>query len=1134
MTENQVTKAALLAVCVFLLSFKPVMADETQESLNLDFFRAPEASAFMRYGDASVNEYTGTADISVPLYTIKCKDIEIPLVLRYDASGIKVEQEASWVGLGWNLTVGGCVNYVCSGGTDMFGTRDVPDNIWTEYLTSMISWGGNAVYWWNDPHVTRTQTKYYNYKPYDKSNWMETLPYDKSYVPPYTDQFKLGEMRDYVDWGFGERDFYSVNVLGKSFMFFIDPSTLNIYKIGQAGEDFKVQTDPVLETRGTGRKEGILGWIITDSEGYVYRFSQYDRLVDASKGWYSYTSCWYLTEITTPLGEKVSFSYTEHQQTSRSVRIESSSLSVTHAGGGACCGNACPNGHSSFLQSATVKSHYLSKIETSNQTVTFTTSESKECSGRRLDAIRITSNFKDKPEIKTVRFSYSSFGYYNIGGNYAPADPRTTSEYRLKLDFVCEITQGETLTTRFSYNTQSLPSKRSCSQDYWGFYNGQNNNIPGYGYSLIPAPQKFMSSNYTQSLSQYSIKGADRFSRGSYMQASILNRVDYPTGGYTTYEYEPNSIITRDFTLSDKYREGEYDVSVISRFTCYPNSQNILVTDQTDQIKNFTLSQEATCDLLLQCSGQSPLHGQSMHIELHQPDGSVRNIPMTFLPSPQGLSLVQSLTLPAGRYFMILIPINNNHNQPFSIRCELKGWYKETVTDNNYTLTCGGLRIRKISNYNPDGDIVNFITYDYNSQGMSSGRLLNRIETTDHTQHFNFSPAGGLPGLHTVDVYTMTPGHPRMPAFFASCTPGIVGYSKVTKREYSGDGSLERSTVTSYVNHEPSNMVIDYYDHFDNGRVLSQEIRDASDAVVSKTVNTYSYQRTHYATNLIAHYKGLNTSGYTSEGVVDVWRYPFILSRVELSKTVSTEYCPGGGTVVRTKSYQYNSTNHLVSQTDENTSLSNQTRRTKITYSADGTDEICKSMRNAHRLNDVVEKKVILVEDGQERRLSTLHTTYGPDYLPVSNSTSIGSYAPEPRSTYSYDPKKNIRSIVVDGMETVYIWSYKGHYPIAKIEGLSYAQVQTAIGASTISALLGKTEPGGEDLRAIRNAVKNIGGQVTTYTYQPLVGMTSMTQPNGSTVYYRYDGSGRLVKVIDHDGSVVSANSYHYKNNGYE
>ena len=111
-------------------------ANADNKAIDFNYLRTPEASAFKKYGEESVNEYTGTADISVPLYTIKSKNIEIPLVLRYDASGIKVEQEASWVGLGWNLMVGGCINYVCAGGHDMYQAPDISTKTWTEYLTS--------------------------------------------------------------------------------------------------------------------------------------------------------------------------------------------------------------------------------------------------------------------------------------------------------------------------------------------------------------------------------------------------------------------------------------------------------------------------------------------------------------------------------------------------------------------------------------------------------------------------------------------------------------------------------------------------------------------------------------------------------------------------------------------------------------------------------------------------------------------------------------------------------------------------------------------------------------------------------------------------------------------------------------
>jgi YD repeat-containing protein len=55
------------------------------------------------------------------------------------------------------------------------------------------------------------------------------------------------------------------------------------------------------------------------------------------------------------------------------------------------------------------------------------------------------------------------------------------------------------------------------------------------------------------------------------------------------------------------------------------------------------------------------------------------------------------------------------------------------------------------------------------------------------------------------------------------------------------------------------------------------------------------------------------------------------------------------------------------------------------------------------------------------------------------------------------------------------------------------------------------------------------GAQMTTYTYDPLVGMTSATDPNGTTTYYEYDGFGRLQAVKDQEGNVLKTYQYHFQ-----
>jgi YD repeat-containing protein len=54
--------------------------------------------------------------------------------------------------------------------------------------------------------------------------------------------------------------------------------------------------------------------------------------------------------------------------------------------------------------------------------------------------------------------------------------------------------------------------------------------------------------------------------------------------------------------------------------------------------------------------------------------------------------------------------------------------------------------------------------------------------------------------------------------------------------------------------------------------------------------------------------------------------------------------------------------------------------------------------------------------------------------------------------------------------------------------------------------------------------------QITSYTYKKLVGISSITDPRGQTVYYHYDDFNRLEFVKDDSGNILTNNQYNYKN----
>jgi YD repeat-containing protein len=114
-----------------------------------------------------------------------------------------------------------------------------------------------------------------------------------------------------------------------------------------------------------------------------------------------------------------------------------------------------------------------------------------------------------------------------------------------------------------------------------------------------------------------------------------------------------------------------------------------------------------------------------------------------------------------------------------------------------------------------------------------------------------------------------------------------------------------------------------------------------------------------------------------------------------------------------------------------------------------------------------------------------------------------------------------------NGMPIAYIWGYNQTQPIAKIENATYAQVEQYV-ANLLTLSNGNNEQNLINaLNALRTALPN--AMVTTYTYKPLVGISTVTDPKGDTQTYHYDSFNRLQFVKDKDGNILSENQYHYR-----
>lgn len=73
---------------------------------NVPIAPSPEVSSLLRNVMCPVDLYTGVLDVVLPLYSLACRDIQVPIMMNYRTSGIKVHDLPTWVGLGWNLSAG--------------------------------------------------------------------------------------------------------------------------------------------------------------------------------------------------------------------------------------------------------------------------------------------------------------------------------------------------------------------------------------------------------------------------------------------------------------------------------------------------------------------------------------------------------------------------------------------------------------------------------------------------------------------------------------------------------------------------------------------------------------------------------------------------------------------------------------------------------------------------------------------------------------------------------------------------------------------------------------------------------------------------------------------------------------------
>ena len=511
---------------------------------------SPTSFQFAKYTEMPVSDYTGIPNISIPLYKIMEDDVTLPIELTYHAVGIRVSQEASWVGLGWDLAFGSIVQNI----NDVDDYYNYENGI--QYPSGIMKVQPDFS---NDPAPPYDYPFAYQYDAggiASDPNTLATGFFDPVLAPQQAYGFKAA-----TDYWYPKNGTYVQNTSfftqhqGTSGFFDSEPDIFTANFLGQSLTFVLDWTQPlnyvpvVLNKKGyTVTRVSTTSWEIQTPQGDQFYFETENTVSGSSSGTGLFgqtysgiaqpsSNIWLLTRIITQKGKTITINYSStgnvslfpnYSEVWQAPTLEGTVLwanTYSNLQGYTTSGLSGTGAYPMWGFNTETK-YYPSSITFQNGQVNFYTSATTdEVGGMRLDSLHVVSS--NNTLVNSYKFGYSYFPVLSSPGNgwnYYSA-PASTASQRLQL---LSITQLDSGVYNFSYDPHPLPQKNSFAADYWGFYNGQTANT-----SMSPNPAQFNMPNLGNS-------GNNHSAFLSYARAGILTGIQYPTGGGISLLYELN------------------------------------------------------------------------------------------------------------------------------------------------------------------------------------------------------------------------------------------------------------------------------------------------------------------------------------------------------------------------------------------------------------------------------------------------------------------------------------------------------------------------------------------------------------------------------------------------------------------
>lgn len=1151
-------------LCIIAFSCFAAYTQNTQKSLIEDddyttvVPPSPSAYELGKYGQIPVGNITGTPSISAPIYTYNAGKLSIPISVSYNSNGIKVDQLSSIVGLGWSLNAGGVITRV---------VNDLPDE------------------------------EGYSFYPFSRLQHPLSIT-EKKYLLSASDETIDSEPDTYMYNFLGHSGKFTYNN-GKE-LFLMPLNKLRIEKINIDGN-----TD--------------FGFKVTDLAGIQYYFEEIEYNTTSTspenKGVLSHIpSSWYLTTIIHPEGDTINLKYLDNTYSYDASKshyyYRTPFRNFTTCTSGTRCDDY--DEYKLLTNNSTINGQLLSEIssnKTINGKITFSYLETHPENSQYDILTRINIINSDSELIESISLDYKS-----------------TNNDRLFLDKLSYM--DTTKFYKFGYiDPDGLCGRLSNSQDYWGYYNGVQNN------SLLP---EIIGTCFMDLPILANSREADH----SYGTKGLLNKITYPTKGITSFEYEPNSYwgesrIYPPITYYSLVNCGEERRPIDDVL----DTTGIIQFDQPFTIVTTSISYDTiSCGFdPFECDSTHGMEGSFRIYDLTDQEHIMisHNTTNGWYPLSTNVTFTESseyrVFLTEGHQYVLELGTTGACvRTALTMQC-----YDEMYTTIWNNIEVGGARIKRIINEDSATGLKDTTRYYYNSyknkerssgdcgnkgyyisnrhqeilcsggqgqgvawlecdfQVLQSGSVYNLFNTGSNNIYYDtvtVSYGGDLfehgGSSYKYSIVRKTPGHSLIGDGSAQSTTAwfaegwehgqldwqqdfkVLNNEQVLVRKIENKYTLDQYGDTNYCysitkNWEPviqrelfhvcteadthdckeswvcSLSVQDGHRHHWNIPLFG-ETHCISPLYVPPFL--HNFWDTVYCHPCVGKNVGDTLIFYDAVEHLNVIEYSNIAAWSYLSRTTQYDYdTDGSGEIETITTYSYDNPYHLQLTGVEKTE-SVGTTKTQIYY-PDDYDSIWFDSLLVKNIVVPIDKRFTYEENLVDGTLLKYNDIGQPIEIIKADTEKGTSLSFNPNNPYSYGTSRNQLSYDAssnklisfknkDDIETTILWGYNYTKPIASIVNISSSQLLTVLNdlnTSYSDIQLMSSEQLLVFLKSLRGKVTLQDSRMTSYTYKPLVGMTSTTDENGWTTTYEYDEYNRLKTIRDHEGNILQHNEYNYQ-----